>query len=59
MLAVGDPTEAYMQAVVPVGWMLCTCGERRECPKDCERFIGAKQKSDEYLQQMFDDLVRA
>ncbi len=52
-----DPTEAYIRAVVPVGWMLCTCGERRECPQDCERFIGAQRKSDEYLQRMFDDLV--
>lgn len=53
-----DPTEDYMRAVVPVGWMRCSCGERVECPESCERFIGAKQKSDEYLQQMFDDLVR-
>lgn len=54
-----DPTEDYMKTVVPLGWMLCTCGERRECPQECERFIGAKQKSDEYLQQMFEALVRA
>lgn len=52
-----DPTREYIEAVVPVGWMLCTCGERRECPQDCERFIDAKRKSDDYLQRMFDDLV--
>lgn len=54
-----DPTKEYMMAVVPLGFMRCTCGEKLECPEDCERFIGAKQKSQEYLQQMFEALVKA
>jgi len=54
---VTERAKEYMEAVVPLGWMRCTCGERLECPQDCERFIGAKQQSHEYLQQMFEDLV--
>lgn len=52
-----DATEEYMRAVVPVGWMRCSCGERVECPQDCERFIGTRRKSDDYLKKMFADLA--
>jgi hypothetical protein len=54
---VTDPTKEYMMAVVPLGWMRCTCGEKLECPETCDRFLDAKQQSHEYLQQMFEALV--
>lgn len=56
---VSDPIESYMRAVIPVGWMRCSCGERVECPRDCAKFIDARRMSDEYLTKMFDDLVQA
>lgn len=52
-----DPTKEYIRQIIPVGWMRCTCGEQLECPRDCERFIGARNKLEEFRKKMFADFV--
>ena len=52
-----DPTESYLRSIIPVGWMRCSCGERLECPVDCERVLDAKRLSHEYIIDMFEKLA--
>jgi len=54
-----DPTKEYIRQIIPVGWMRCSCGEQLECPRDCERFIGARERLEEFRQKMFEDFVGA
>ena len=52
-----DPTESYLRSIIPVGWMRCSCGDRLECPVDCERVLDAKRLSHEYIIDMFEKLA--
>lgn len=56
-LAVTERAKEYIRQIIPVGWMRCTCGERLECPRDCERFIGARKKFEEFQKKMFEDFI--
>ena len=47
----------YIRETIPVGWMMCSCGERRECPRDCEKFIAFLKRSEDYFTKMFEDFV--
>ena len=49
----------YIDDIVPVGWMMCSCGERRECRIDCGKVLDARRRSDGYIIDMFEKLAGA
>jgi hypothetical protein len=48
--------ERYISQTVPLGWMMCVCGEHAECPRDCERFVAARDRMHRIVKGLVEDM---
>ena len=46
--------DRFLGDVVPMKQMLCTCGERQECPRDCAVFTAFRERANRMLTKLLD-----